>query len=93
MLQLMESSDSPDMRIQISITGLRATRVRQLMSMNGFKSENEAVQYLVNRGLESCSGTIRNWDLLREVHERTLSSQSDLFSNMAAIINQDVKND
>lgn len=89
----MDSSDSPDMRIQISITGLRATRVRQLMAINGFKSENEAVQYLVNRGLESCSGNIRNWDLLREVQERTLSSQADLISNMAQMINQDMKND
>ena len=79
------------MRIQIAVTGTRAMRVRQLMAINGFRSENEAVQYLVNRGLEQCSGAIRQWDMLREVQERTLASQADLFSSMATVIEEDNK--
>lgn len=85
----MTDNLSPDMRIQISITGARAKRVRQMMAINGFRSENECVQYLVNRGLEHASGAIRQWDMLREVQERTLASQADMFTTMAHMIEND----
>lgn len=82
----MDKSNSPDMRIQISITGVRALRIRQLMAMSGYRSENEAVQYLINRGLEACSTSIRNWDLLKDAHEKTLGSQAELFANLSEMM-------
>ena len=80
------------MRLQISITGVRAVRIRQLMAMSGFRSENEAAQYLINRGLEACSTSIRNWDLLKEAQEKTLSSQADLFANVEQMMKLESKN-
>jgi hypothetical protein len=74
--------ETPNMRIQIAITGNRALRVRQMMAIHGFRSENEAVQYLINRGLESCSSAIRQWEMLREVQERTLLSQQEMFAGI-----------
>lgn len=82
----MSQLESPDMRIQITVSGSRAIRVRQMMAINGFRSENEAIQYLVNRGLEHCSGAIRQWEMLKEVQERTLASQADMFASMETIL-------
>ena len=84
----MTENKSPDMRIQITVSGTRAMRVRQMMSINGFRSENEAIQYLVNRGLEHCSGAIRQWEMLREVQERTLASQADMFASMETVLKE-----
>lgn len=83
---MTDENKQPGMRISATITGNRSLRVRQVMAINGFRSENEAVQYLINRGLEQCSGAIRQWDMLREVQERTLASQADMFANMATIL-------
>lgn len=82
----MTESTSPDMRIQISITGNRALRIRKIMKMNGFRSENEAVQYLVNRAIEASAPTVRQWEMMQEIQNQTLASQAEMFSSMATMI-------
>lgn len=74
------------MRIQISITGNRALRIRKIMKMNGFRSENEAVQYLVNRAIEASAPTVRQWEMMQEIQNQTLASQAEMFSSMATMI-------
>lgn len=88
MLPLMTDTQSPDMRVQVSITGARAMRVRQVMAINGFSSENECVQYLISRGLESVSPYVRQWEMLREVQERSLASQADFLGTLAQTIDK-----
>jgi len=85
----MTDSNSPDMRIQISITGARALRIRKIMKMSGFRSENEAVQYLVNRAIEVSAPTVRQWEMMQEIQNQTLSSQAEMFSSMTTMIEAD----
>ena len=76
------TDDIPIIKAQVTISGVRSNRVRQIAAIEGFNSDNEALQYLINRGLEACSPTLRNWELIRELTERTLASQQDLFTSM-----------
>jgi hypothetical protein len=76
------TDEIPMIKVQVTISGRRANRIRQVAAIEGFNSDNEAVQYLVSRGLEACAPTVRNWELIREIQERTLASQQDLFAAM-----------
>lgn len=71
------------------ISGDRELRFRQVKEIMGFASDAETAQYLINRGIESCTPIIRNWLMIKDVSDRTVLQQAEFFERIADQVQKD----
>lgn len=58
-------------RIAAVIKGERYKKFQQVKALQGFDSDTETAQYIISRGLESCSPAIVNAQMAAQVQKQT----------------------
>lgn len=76
------SEEKDKIRVAAVVSGDRLRRLRQVQSIQGFSTDTETVQYIISRGLEACSATIRTWEMIKQTQDQTALLQSDIFESL-----------